>query len=59
VEKIKHSAIPLPPPRLRSSFLLRCGCASCLREKRREVRDLSNLLKSGRMFGWFSHFVDS
>jgi hypothetical protein len=28
-------------------------CASCLREERREVRDLPNLPKSGRMFGWF------
>jgi hypothetical protein len=31
-------------------YFARCGCASCLREDRREVRDLSNLLKSGRMF---------
>jgi hypothetical protein len=28
-------------------------------EERREVRDLPDLPKSGRMFGWFSHLVDS
>jgi hypothetical protein len=36
----------------------RCGCVSCLREERREERDLPNLLKIGRMFGWFPHLVD-
>jgi hypothetical protein len=34
-------------------------CASCLREERREVRDLLNLPKSGRIFGWFPHLVNS
>jgi hypothetical protein len=55
VERIKYSAIPLPRPSLRSLFLLRCGYASCFREERREVRDLPNLAKSGRMFLWFPH----
>jgi hypothetical protein len=42
--------IRLPPLGFRSSFLLGVVCASCLREERREVRDLPNLSKSERMF---------
>jgi hypothetical protein len=30
-----------------------------LREERREVRDLPDYPKSGRMFGWFPHLVES
>jgi hypothetical protein len=37
----------------------RCGCVSYPREEMREVRDLPNLPKSERMFGWFSHLVNS
>jgi hypothetical protein len=37
----------------------RCGYTSCHREERREVRDLPNLPKSGRMLGWFSHLINS
>jgi hypothetical protein len=48
---------PSHPLGLRSLFLLGVVCASCLREDRREVRDLSNLPKSGMMFGWFLHLV--
>jgi hypothetical protein len=47
------------PSVFRISFFARCGCASCHREERREVRDLPNLPKSGRMFEWFPHLVDS
>jgi hypothetical protein len=36
-----------------------CGCASCLREERRYVRDLSSLPKDESMFNWFSHLVNS
>jgi hypothetical protein len=34
-------------------------CASCLREERREMRDLPNLPKRGRIFGWIPHLVDT
>jgi hypothetical protein len=37
---------------------VRCGCASCHREERREVRDLPNLQNSGNIFVWFSHLVN-
>jgi hypothetical protein len=30
-----------------------------VREERREVRGLPNLPKSERIFGWFSHLVNS
>jgi hypothetical protein len=50
--------IPLPPPSLLDFILLTCGCASCLREERREVIDLPNLPKSERMFEWVSHIVN-
>jgi hypothetical protein len=43
--------IPLPAPFALGFYFTRCGCASCLREERREVRDLHNLPKGGRMFG--------
>jgi hypothetical protein len=36
-----------------------CGCALCHREERRKVIDLPNLLKTGRMFGWFSYLVNT
>jgi hypothetical protein len=39
--------------------LLGVVCALCLRKERREVRDLPNLSKSGRMFEWFPHLVKS
>jgi hypothetical protein len=52
--------IPLspPPPFILGSHFFRCGCASCLREERREVRDLLNLPKSESMFEWFTHLVN-
>jgi hypothetical protein len=51
--------IPLPPPLTYVFILLGVMCALCLREEMREVKDLPNLLKSGRMFGWFPHLVNS
>jgi hypothetical protein len=50
--------IPLPPSLPYVFIFARCECASCLREERREVRDLINLSKSEMMFGWFSHHVN-
>jgi hypothetical protein len=43
--------IPLSPPWLYVFIFLDVVCASCCREERREVRDLSDLSKSRRMFG--------
>jgi hypothetical protein len=50
---------PSPTPFDLGLHFGRCGCASCLREERREVRDLPNLPKSERMFGWFPYPVNS
>jgi hypothetical protein len=44
--------IPLPPFDVGLHFA-RCVCPSCVREERREVRDLPNLSKSIRMLGGF------
>jgi hypothetical protein len=53
------AGIPLPTPWLYVFILLGVVCDSCLSEEMREVRCLPNLLKSGRIFGWFPHHVDS
>jgi hypothetical protein len=50
-------SLPLPWPY--AFILLGVVYASCPREERREVRDLLGLSKSGMMFGWFTHLVDS
>jgi hypothetical protein len=50
---------PSPNPLALGFILLGVVCASCLREERREVRDLYNLSKIRRMFEWIPHLVDS
>jgi hypothetical protein len=57
--RVVVGGIPLPPPLALGLHFAKCGRASCLREERRELRDLPNFLKSERMFGWFPYIVNS
>jgi hypothetical protein len=50
--------IPLPPPLTKVFILLGVDALHAL-EKREVKRDIPNLLKSGRIFEWFSHLVNS
>jgi hypothetical protein len=50
--------IPLPPPLTKVFILLGVDALHVL-EKREVKRDIPNLLKSGRIFEWFSHLVNS